>query len=163
MILTTTLDEIKKHHPCNANPDDNRDSGWNKLIDYLGHDWPRDKEINLLTILDSNGVGDCLWALRATMQESKLISVKMSIEFAKRVLHIFEKKYTYDNRPRRAIEDIKNWVDNPNEKNQDDAEAAARAAKAAAWDAGGARAVRVAARAAESKEQEKIIRRYLTK
>ena len=56
-MITTTLSALKEHHPCEL--------GWDKLITYLGPDWPSDRPIPLLTILDNNGLSDTLWAFRA--------------------------------------------------------------------------------------------------
>lgn len=56
-MLTTTLTRIRQHSPCAG--------GWRKLVRHLGPDWGEDKPIALTTILDSNGLGDAIWALRA--------------------------------------------------------------------------------------------------
>ena len=53
----TTLNEIRKHNPC-------RD-GWIKLLKHLNKTNPDDEPLNLLTILNSNGLDDTLWCLRA--------------------------------------------------------------------------------------------------
>ena len=96
MKLTTTLNEIKEDSPC--------DYGWNILLKHLGENFDHDHEINLLTILKSNGVQDCLWAFRTTKQDSKPVVVRISIEYARLVLRIFEDEYPDDKRPRHAIE-----------------------------------------------------------
>jgi hypothetical protein len=136
--LTTTLNELNKHKPCKK--------GWRTLRNALGADYPPDKEINLLTILESNGVADCIWALRATLQDSIKITVQLAIEFSFSILEIFEKKYPNDDRPRQAIVAARNWIA-PLAKAA--AEAAAKAAaKAAADDAYAAKAAAYAAAAA---------------
>lgn len=132
MKLTTTLNRIWCYYPCNRKPDNPRDTGWNRLIDYLGHDFDHDTEINLLTILESNGVQDCLWTLRATIQDSRKIAVQLAVEFAKRVLDIFESEYPCDDRPRKAIEAGESWLRESNEKNRAKAAKAAHAAAKAA-------------------------------
>jgi hypothetical protein len=130
MKLTTTLNEILKHRPCNQHPSAPRSSGWNRLIDHLGSDYDRDAEINLLTILESNGYEDCIWALRATKQDSKPVSVALAVAFAKRVLPIFEGKYPDDDQPRKATEAAETWLNDPTEENR---RLAAYAADAAAY------------------------------
>jgi len=50
--------------------------------------------------------------------DTKLISVKWAVACAKHVLHIFEEKYPYDKRPRKAIEAASNWIKDPSEKNR---------------------------------------------
>jgi hypothetical protein len=119
MQLTTTLKLMMAHDPCGQGKNDT--CGWNKLIKFLGDDYPKDKPIDLLTILESNGVDDCLWSLMcadASEEEIKRISVTLAIEFARNVLPIFEKKYPNDKSPREAIEAAENWLKNPTEENR---------------------------------------------
>ena len=125
MELTTTLRKIEAHGPCQ--------DGWNILCRYLGENFDHDEEINLLTILESNGVQDCIWAFRATHQDSKPTAVKIAIECARRVLHIFEDEYPNDKRPRKAIESTESWVNDPNEDNRIAAAVAAYDAYSAAY------------------------------
>ena len=66
MKLTTTLNKIRACSPCT--------SGWRTLVKHLGEDFDPDAEINLLIILESNGVADTLWTLRATDRDSKRIA-----------------------------------------------------------------------------------------
>ena len=55
--MKTTLNKIRKYEPCAA--------GWQKLLTYLGKTKADDEPLSLLTILDSNGLDDALWCLRA--------------------------------------------------------------------------------------------------
>jgi len=55
--MKTTLNKIRKHNPCT--------DGWEKLLSYLGKTKADDEPLSLLTILDSNGLNDALWCLRA--------------------------------------------------------------------------------------------------
>ena len=55
--MKTTLNKIRDHAPC-------RD-GWEKLLKHLGKTKADDEPLSLLTILDSNGLDDALWCLRA--------------------------------------------------------------------------------------------------
>jgi hypothetical protein len=57
MVMYTTLDKIRAHHPCAE--------GWRKLLQHLGKVVPDDKPVAIATILDSNGIDDALWCLRA--------------------------------------------------------------------------------------------------
>ena len=52
MKLTTTLNKIRACSPCA--------SGWRTLVKHLGEDFDPNAEINLLTVLESNGVADML-------------------------------------------------------------------------------------------------------
>ena len=56
-MIYTTLNKIRSHGPC---PD-----GWTKLLRHLGKTQADDEPVSLLTILDSNGLDDALWCLRA--------------------------------------------------------------------------------------------------
>ena len=103
MKLTTTLNKIRACGPCT--------SGWRTLIKHLGEDFDPDAEINLLTILESNGVADMLWTLRATDQDSKRIASQLAIEFAEQALPIFEKRRPNDERPRKAIHAARDYLD----------------------------------------------------
>ena len=61
-MITTTLDKIREHRPC--------ESGWKKLLAYLGKTEADDEPLALLTILESNGVEDAIWAFRALPEYS---------------------------------------------------------------------------------------------
>ena len=65
--------------------------------------------------------------------------VRYAVFAAEQVIDIFEKKYTEDDRPRKAILAAKNYIENPCDENKDAAYAAAcAAAYAAAYAAGAA-------------------------
>ena len=103
MKLTTTLNKIRACGPCT--------SGWQTLLKHVGKDFDPDAEINLLTILESNSVADMLWTLRATNQDSKRIASQLAIEFAEQALPIFEKRRPNDERPRKAIQAARDYLD----------------------------------------------------
>ena len=103
MKLTTTLNKIRACGPCT--------SGWQTLLKHVGKDFDPDAEINLLTILESNGVADMLWTLRATDQDSKRVASQLAIEFAEQALPIFEKRRPNDERPRKAIQAARDYLD----------------------------------------------------
>ena len=103
MKLTTTLNKIRACSPCA--------SGWQTLLKHVGKDFDPDAEINLLTILESNGVADMLWSLRATDQDSKRIASQLAIEFAEQALPLFEKRRPNDERPRKAIQAARDYLD----------------------------------------------------
>src|SRR3990167_3174397 len=72
-----------------------------------------------------------LWTLRHAETLTKFQYVELAVICAKPVLHIFEKKYPQDDRPRRAIEAAVEYAKNPTEANREIADAAANAANAA--------------------------------
>ena len=102
MKLTTTLNKIRACSPCA--------SGWQTLLKHVGKDFDPDAEINLLTVLESNGVADMLWTLRAT-DHSKRVASQLAIEFAEQALPIFEKRRPNDERPRKAIQAARDYLD----------------------------------------------------
>lgn len=56
-MITTTLNAIRAEHPC--------EDGWKRLLTDLGKTKADDEPLPLVTILESNGVDDALWCLRA--------------------------------------------------------------------------------------------------
>ena len=62
-MSTTTLNAIREHGPCA--------DGWRKLLTHLGKTAADDEPLSLLTILDSNGLDDALWCLRAMPEHNK--------------------------------------------------------------------------------------------
>ena len=102
MKLTTTLARIRACSPCT--------SGWKTLLAHTGPDFDPDAEINLLTILESNGATDMIWCLRATIQDSKRIASQLAIEFADQALPIFEQRRPGDIRPRAAIQAARDYL-----------------------------------------------------
>ena len=101
--LTTTLAKSRACSPCT--------SGWRTLLKHVGEDFDPNAEINILTILESNGVADMLWTLRATTQDSKKVASQLAIEFAEQALPIFEKSRPNDERPRQAIQAARDYLD----------------------------------------------------
>ena len=55
--MKTTLAAIREHSPCA--------DGWAKLLRHLGKTSADAEPLMLLTILESNGLDDALWCLRA--------------------------------------------------------------------------------------------------
>ena len=69
-MIFTTLNNIRQHSPCA--------DGWAKLLRCLGKTQADDEPVSLLTILDSNGLTDALWCLRAVdgyQREMRLYAV----------------------------------------------------------------------------------------
>ena len=70
MKLHTTLNLLRKNGACAT--------GYAKVVRRVGLDYDKDAAINLLTILDSNGVSDAVWALRSCTDSDKASSVSAS-------------------------------------------------------------------------------------
>lgn len=78
-MITTTLNAIREHNPCT--------DGWEKLLKYLGKTNADDDPLALTTILDSNGLYDALWCLRAVDGHDREIRL-YAIWCAKQVQHL---------------------------------------------------------------------------
>ena len=68
--MKTTLNAIRAHGPCS--------DGWRKLLRALCKDSADDEPLSIITVLDSNGVDDALWCLRAVPghdREKRLFAV----------------------------------------------------------------------------------------
>ena len=141
------------------------------LASLGGPSFDHDAPINLLTILESNGVDDCLWALCATAENCGQVAWLMAADCAELVLPTFERQYPDDRRPRAAIEAARGFALGTVTST---ALAAAWAAARAAWAAAAAlaagaawaaartawAAARTAARAAEDAWQAERARHY---
>jgi hypothetical protein len=139
MRIFTTLNRIKAATPCT--------SGWTKLLAFLNKTQADDEPLDLRTILESNGVEDCVWAFQCT-DDNESIYRHIAADFAESVLHIYEANYPNDNRPRLAIQAARDFADGK----------IARLVSAASDASDATRA----ARAAELKKQKAIIIKYLS-
>ena len=155
---TTTLKRIRAASPC-------RD-GWAELLEHLGKTKADDEPLSLLTVLNSNGLGDALWVLSYAMPDDRLAR-HFQAWCATQVIHIFEAVHTNDHRVRDQIAMLRNdtATDDQRAAAMDAARAAAwtaagAAAGAAAWTAAGAAAMD-AARAAAWDAQEVQLRKML--
>ena len=120
---TTTLARIRAALPCQG--------GWRKLLGSLGKPSADDEPLDLLTVLDSNGLDDALWVLSFAMPDDRLAR-HFHAWCAEQVLHLFEAERPNDTRVRDQIAMLRN----------DEADEAARvaardAAGVAAGDAAG--------------------------
>ena len=85
--MKTTLDEIRKHNPCA--------DGWEKLLKYLCKTKADDEPLAITTILDSNGLQDALWCLRAV--EGKDREIRMfAVWCARQVQHLLKDQRSID-------------------------------------------------------------------
>lgn len=143
--LVTTLKDIRENSPCH--------DGWTKLLDHLGKTKADEEPVDLLTVLDSNGLDDALWVLDNVIRNKRIISL-FSADCAERVLPLFTAVMPDDDRPAAAIRVARD----PDATDADRA-AAGAAARAAARDA--AWAAGAAARAAAGAAQSARLRQYL--
>ena len=118
--MKTTLNQIREHSPCT--------DGWRKLLAHLGKTQADDEPLNIATVLDSNGLEDALWCLRAVEGHAREIRL-YAVWCARQVQHLMT-----DPRSVAAL-DVAERFANGN---------ATQAELAAAWDAPGAAAWDVA-------------------
>ena len=85
--MRTTLNKIREHSPCK--------SGWEKLLKYLGKTKADDEDISVLTILDSNGLDDAIWCLRAVEGHDKDIRL-FAVWCARQVQHLMKDPRSVD-------------------------------------------------------------------
>ena len=123
--MHTTLNKIREHDPCRE--------GWEKLLAYLGKTKADDEPLSILTILDSNGLDDALWALGAVDGHDRELRL-FAVWCARRVQHRMT-----DQRSLAALDVAEQYA---NGLATDEQLAAARDA---AWDAARAAAVTWAA------------------
>jgi len=157
-LLTTTLCKLRDAHACT--------SRYTFLREALGAKYGDTKPINLLRILETNGLSDALWAMQATVQNCDTVARLMAADFASHVLPLWRKKYPKDDRPAKAIKAARDFAHGTITSEKLDAaraaawaaarDAARNAAGAAAWAAGAARAA-----GAENKRQAAIFVSYL--
>lgn len=133
-MITTTLNKIKKHFPyCQDTEDGER---WLKLLNYLEKKEADDEPLPILIILESNGLDDALYALRAVDGFDR--EIRLFICWcACQSLNLFEAKYPDDRRIRQAIKTAAMFAEGLANKNDMDTVRAAAmdAARIAAMDA----------------------------
>ena len=123
--MKTTLNKIREHNPCT--------NGWEKLLSYLGKTKADDEPLSLLTILDSNGIDDALWCLRAVEGHDKEIRL-YAVWCARQVQHLLTDQRSLD-----ALDVAERYANGQATEDElkdawNAARAAARvAARAAAW------------------------------
>ena len=133
MTWYTTLKKIREHHPCVE--------GWKKLLAHLGKTTADDEKIAISTILESNGLDDAVWCLRAVDGKDKEIRL-FAVWCARQVEHLLT-----DQRSKDVITAAEKFANGEATEEElqaaraaardawDAASAAAWAARAAAWDA----------------------------
>ena len=128
--MITTLNKIRSYSPC--------ESGWKRLLSHLGKTKADDCPVSILTILESNGLDDALWCLRAVDGQDTKIR-KLACTYALQVADLWEMPPV-----------VKRFLETPNEGIR---AAAGAVAGDAAWSAAGA-----VARDATRKMQEESLR-----
>jgi hypothetical protein len=87
VILTTTLNRIRLHSPC--------EDGWKKLLKSLGKTQADDEVLEFKTILDSNGLDDAIWCLRVEPHHANLYRL-FAVRQARKVQHLMKDQRSLD-------------------------------------------------------------------
>ena len=85
--MKTTLNKIRAHSPCT--------DGWEKLLKTLGKTKADDEPLALTTILESNGIDDAMWCLRAVDGHAREMRL-FEVECARGVQHLMTDKRSLD-------------------------------------------------------------------
>ena len=133
--MKTTLNKIRAQQPCEC--------GWKKLLAHLGKTKADDEPLSIVEVLNSNGLDDAIWCLRAVDGQEQKIRL-YAVWCARQVHHL-----TINSRSRAAL-DVAERFANGNATDRELFAAADAAARAAAW---------AAAWAAARVDQEQELRR----
>jgi hypothetical protein len=134
--MKTTLNQIREQSPCTE--------GWEKLLRTLGKTKADDEPVSIVQVLDSNGLDDAVWCLRAVKGHDREIRL-FAVWCARQVEHLMT-----DERSKQALMVAERHANGEATVAELDAAGAAAwaAAVAAAWAAAGAAAVAAAVAAA---------------
>ena len=125
-MINTTLNKIREHSPCGIKPNDyGCRTGWLKLLDHLGKTTSDDEPLPLLTVLESNGLDDCLWCLRSVPEYNQVWRM-YAVWCARQVRHLMT-----DARSLAALDVA--WAHANGLATDEELAAAGDASRAAAW------------------------------
>lgn len=102
MPVLITLNQIRKNKPCK--------NGWERLFKAQGKTSPDNVPFPITDVLDSNGIDDAHWCLDCLKGYDRE-KYHYLADIAESVLHVFEKAYPDDMRPRRSIQDMRDFAD----------------------------------------------------
>ena len=142
-MMQTTMRKIRAAGPCGMRLDDGKRVGYLKLRHHLGEGYGDDTPVDIATIIDSNGLDDALWCLRAVDGHAREMRL-YAVWCARQVQSQLE-----DQRSLTALDVAERHANGA--ASNDELAAAWAAARAAAWDA-----ARAAARATQAAELQRI-------
>lgn len=97
MELITTLNKLAEHNLSTT--------GRKKLLAYLGKTSSDSEPLSLMTVLESNGIKEAVWCLRAVDYKEYCLFLA---DVAESVLHLYEAEHS-NTAPRLAIEAIRKY------------------------------------------------------
>jgi len=77
--MIATLNKIRAHSPCRE--------GWEKLLRHLGKTAADDEPLPITAVLESNGLDDALWCLRAVQDHDRELRL-YAVWCARQVQHL---------------------------------------------------------------------------
>jgi len=134
--MKTTLNKIRDKSPCSE--------GWTKLLKSLNKTKADDEPVSIIQILDSNGLDDALWCLRAVSGRDREMR-HYAVWCARQVEHLMT-----DQRSKDALNVAERFADGNATQTELDV------AGDAAWAAAGAAARNVARNVAEVAQEKKL-------
>ena len=103
-MIYTTLQLCKDNDAC--------EEGYKKLLKGVGLNYPKDKPISLLKVLETNDLDDALWALQeASIGDNKIFSMKFGVWCARQSYKYWESEYPNDNRVLECIEATAGFIE----------------------------------------------------
>ena len=126
--METTLNKLKAADACTER--------YKVLLTALGKTEADDEPLPITKIIETNGIEDAIWALRTVEGKDRELRL-FAADCAEMVLPIFEKDYPNDDRPRKAIQAVRDYANGLIDEKAWAAawDASSAAARAAAWDA----------------------------
>ena len=135
-MLHTTLNLLKRAGACGQKV--GCQEGYDKLRHHLGEGWKKDQPISLTVVLESNGLDDALWCLRAVLPEESgwrdKLARLLACDYAEHVAHLWVPLPGVDWKPSGTIAVARRYAHGQATEEE------RAAARAAAWDAAGAAA-----------------------
>jgi len=117
--MYTTLNKIRAQSPCA--------DGWAKLLKHLGKTQADDEPLSIKTVLESNGISDALWCLRAVEGHERVMRL-LAVRYARKVQRLMK-----DPRSINVLDVAERFANGL--ADQKDLDAARASAATAAWDA----------------------------
>ena len=85
--MKTTLNQIRDKNPCA--------DGWKKLLAHLGKTKADNEALSIITILESNGLDDALWCLKAVTDYDREMRL-YAVWCARQVQHLLTDRRSID-------------------------------------------------------------------
>jgi hypothetical protein len=102
MAITITLNDIRKYDPPTKE--------WGMLLRHLSKSQADDEPLKFSTIIKRNTTSFAYWCVDILPGEYERDKLLLCADLAERTLHIFERKYPGDDKPRKAIQATRDYA-----------------------------------------------------